>query len=287
MADELITALADPTAAGAVNISPSSIESIDRAMHNWLENQMDVFCTTNKGWKKIPVIWVSAERAYQVKKDKGLRDSSGALILPIISLNRTAVVKDAARKGPYWANISPQGDERGGSITVARRIHQDKTSKFANADAQRRYGKINFKTRKKDKIVYQYVTLPQPVYIDVTYEISIWTEYQQQMNELVHPFITKGGGINYFVMDHEDHRYEGFIQQDFSQEDSVEDMTEEERKYQTKIEIKVLGKLLGDGPNQEQPQVVVRENAVEFKFTRERAVLDDEPGEWDKAKFRG
>ena len=121
MADELITALADPTAAGAVNISPSSIESIDRAMHNWLENQMDVFCTTNKGWKKIPVIWVSAERAYQVKKDKGLRDSSGALILPIISLNRTAVVKDAARKGPYWANISPQGDERGGSITVARR----------------------------------------------------------------------------------------------------------------------------------------------------------------------
>ena len=89
MPDELITALADKTAGGAVNVSPSTIETIDRAMHGWLEGRMDIFCNTNKGWKKVPVIWVSAERAYQVKQDKGIRDSSGALVLPIITLQRT------------------------------------------------------------------------------------------------------------------------------------------------------------------------------------------------------
>jgi hypothetical protein len=35
---------------------------------------LNVFCTTNKGFKKIPFIWVGAERAYQIKHNKDLRD---------------------------------------------------------------------------------------------------------------------------------------------------------------------------------------------------------------------
>ena len=269
------------------NISPCTLETIDTAIYKWINEEMDVFCTTNKGWKKVSVLWSTAERAKQSKGSREARDQSGQLILPIITIERTGVTKDPARKGPYWANVPPP-DERGGVFVIARKINQEKTKNFQNADALRKRKQINFKTEKKnDKVVYQYISIPQPVYVDVTYKITMWTEYQQQMNEVVQPFITEGKGINYEVIEQDGHKFEIFIGQDFSQNNNVADMGEEERKYQTEIEIKVLGMLIGDGPNQDTPKVVITENAVEVKIPRERVMTDEKPGEWDKSKFRG
>jgi hypothetical protein len=38
----------------------------------------------------------------------------------------------------------------------------------------------------------------------------------------------------------------------------------------------VLGYLVGEDKNQTRPKIVVRENAVEVKFPRERVVVGDE-----------
>ena len=270
-----------------ININPCSIETIDRAVMKWVDEDMNLYCTTNKGWKKVPTLWSTAERAQQSKGTREARDSAGQIILPAMTVERTGVIKDPARKGPYWANIPPH-DARGGVLVVARRINQDKTQNFQNAKSLRKRQQVNFKTQKKNnKIVYEYMSIPQPVYVDVTYNVSVWTEYQQQMNEIVQPFITEGNGINYEVVEFDGHKFEIFIGQDFSQENNVADMGEDERKYQTKIEIKVLGMLIGDGPNQDHPKVVITENAVEVKMPRERVMTDEKPGEWDKSKFRG
>jgi len=269
------------------NISSCTLETIDTAVYKWVDEHMDVFCTTNKGWKKVPCLWTAAERAKQSKGAREARDQAGQLILPIITVERTAVVKDPARKGPYWANVPP-ADERNGVFVVARKINQDKTKNFQNAKSLRKRGQVNFKTEKRNnKTVYQYMAIPQPVYVDVTYKISVWTEYQQQMNEAIQPFITEGKGINYEVIEHDGHKFEIFIGQDFSLNNNVSDMGEDERKYQTEIEIKVLGMLIGDGPNQDTPKVVVTENAVEVKMPRERVMTDEKPGEWEKSKFKG
>ena len=47
-----------------------------------------------------------------------------------------------------------------------------------------------------------------------------------------------------------------------------------ERRYETTVELKVIAALIGDGPNQETPKFVKRENAVDFKILRERSILD-------------
>ena len=47
-----------------------------------------------------------------------------------------------------------------------------------------------------------------------------------------------------------------------------------ERRYETTVELKVIAALIGDGPNQETPKFVRRENAVSFKILRERSILD-------------
>ena len=68
------------------HIAPSSIETIDRALFTWIREEMDVFCTTNKGWKKVPVLWSTAERAKQSKAARESRDLSGQLRVPSITV---------------------------------------------------------------------------------------------------------------------------------------------------------------------------------------------------------
>ena len=270
-----------------IHTNASSIETIDAAMYRWVDEKKNVFCNTNKGWKKVPVIWSTPERAKQTKGYRELRDAAGQLILPIITVERTGVVKDMARRGPYWANIPPT-DKSKNVLTIARKISPEKTRNFLNASSKKKNGQINFKTQKKsDKVVYEYTSIPQPIYIDVTYKITMWTEYQQQMNEVVQPFMSTGGGINYDTIEENSYKYEIFIGDAFTQEDNVANMEEDERKYQTSIEIKALGLLIGDGPNDETPKATITQNAVEVKIPRERVMVDDVPGEWDKAKFKG
>jgi len=268
---------------------PSTIETIDQAFFNWVDETINPSSTTNKGFKKVPVIWISAERAYQIKKDKDLRDNNGVLKLPLMIVNRTEVAKDPTFKGVAWAHIPNMNDGlrgvRGGALTVARRINQDKTSNFINADSRRKFGTLssatsghgqdNFPFTNPGKVVYETMTMPIPVYVSVKYELTVRTNYQQQLNEITTPFMTATGQINNFFINHEGHRFEGFIQDNFIQ--SMDVTGEEESSYETKLEFRILGYLLGGGINDERPKIAIRENAVEIKMPRERVIVGDIP----------
>ena len=57
-----------------VQFMPSTLETIDRAIFRFIDEEINLHVNSNKGWKKVPTIWVSAERAFQSKNDKDLRD---------------------------------------------------------------------------------------------------------------------------------------------------------------------------------------------------------------------
>jgi len=267
-------------------IMPSTIEDIDASMLDYINNTLSINTRTNKGWKKVPVVWVAAERAAQIKQHKDLRDSDGSLIYPVLTLERNSIVKDLTKKGSVFGNIPPVNDAKRGSIIVARRIQQTKTSEFADADAKRRFNQINFKTKEQNKkIVYETYTIPLPVYITVNYVVSITTEYQEQMNDIITPFITTPGGINYFQLERNGHLYEGFIESDFAANNTVDNLAEQERKFVTDINIRVLGYLIGEDKNQESPKIVRRENAVEVRIPRERTIFGDIPEHIDDEGF--
>lgn len=268
-----------------IEVGQCSIEDMDYAVFNWLNETLNIHATTNRGWLKVPVIWVAGEKVHQSKKDQRLRDSSGALILPLITVERTGYVKDKTRKGTAWSMLPEAKDKKGGAITIARRIQQGKSAAYANSSAAKKTP-LNFRTQKNSRVVYETVSIPMPVYVEATYSISVRSEYQQQMNNMVHPFITTPGGANHIIISHDNHKFEGFIGQDFASENTVADMGEGERNFQTKIEFKVIGALIGHGPNQEKPKVVIRENAVDVKLMRERVILQDEAEYTTDKKYR-
>lgn len=264
----------------------SNIETIDFAIFNWVKN-LNLHTNTNTGFEPTDVIWISAERAVQAKRSKEHHDSTGAVKYPLITVQRISMTKDPSRRGSAWAHQHSEKDTKGGtSITIARKINQEKTANFVNAET---YKKVKQHTypRKSNKVVYETYTIPMPVYVDVVYTIKIRTRFQTQMNELMQPFLTKTGGINYFTITHEGHRYECFIQQDFRQNNNIGSLGEEERKYETEIDIRTLGYLIGEGINQTQPKVVVRENAVEVKIPREYTVFGDIPDHTEKQTYVG
>ena len=251
----------------------SRIENIDAAMYKFVDEQMNLHTNSPSGMKKVPVLMVSAERSALSKKDSRVRDAEGALIMPIITIERTSMMKSPNEKGTVWANIPSTDKVKGGSIPVMQKIVQGKTANFKNAHALRKRGQLNFPD-KTEKTVYKTVSIPLPIYITVMYQITIRTEYQQQMNDLVVPFMTVPGGINYIIIRDQNHRYEGFIQQEYSHENNISNFSNEERKFETKFDIKVLGHLIGSGINQETPHKAINETVVEVKIPRERTIVD-------------
>ena len=257
---------------------PSSIETIDSALYDWVNDKLDLITTTNDGDKKVPVLWLGAERTYQFKKSKQLRDSSGRLILPIITVNRTAMAKDMSFKGSFQAYSPENSDyQGGGSITILKRIKQDKTRNFANADQKRVLDGADETGRiLNSKVVYQEITIPAPVYITVNYDILLRTEYQLQMNDLIQPFITKIGQLNSFLISKDNYKYEAFIEQDFTSNKNAKNFNAQERMFETTVSVKVLGFLIGEGKNRERPKISIRENRVQVRMSNERVVVGDE-----------
>ena len=156
-----------------IGMLASTIESIDYAITSWLKEDLKLSARTNEGYTKVPVLWQAPERAFQLKNKKELRDDAGAL-------------------------------KFSGRMVIARRIVEDKTRNFAVADSMRMLpkGKEHQKyfPRPNKKVVIQTLSVPIPVYINVDYKITIKTEYQQQMNDIVAPFMTRTGQINAFVL---------------------------------------------------------------------------------------
>ena len=118
-----------------IPMQPSTIETIDTAIYNLINNGFDLHVNTNSGFRKVPVLWMSPERAVN-SKDKDIRDSVGKLKLPLISVERTTINKDPAFKGGWQAHVfpeisGPQGYKKLQRL-VSRKISQKSTRKFAS-----------------------------------------------------------------------------------------------------------------------------------------------------------
>jgi len=264
-------------------MTPSTLEDIDYALYEYINEDLDVFTETNEGFKKVPVIYSVPERAFQIKNDPTLRPNGRTLIYPIISIIKNSMVSDPTKKGRYGVHIPPYFDyyNRGGSIDIARVVQQDKTKNFANANAIRNSpgGMVkNYQTFPKENknIVYETLSVPMPTFVEINYTISVVTEYQQQMNQILSSFATATSTPSAFKISHNKNHYEAFITPEYSFENNSSGLETSERIFKTNITFNVLGYLIGSDKNQKTPNVVRRQSAAKIQIQRERVILGDE-----------
>jgi hypothetical protein len=155
---------------GQYEIPLLTLEGVDRAVRDYFHKKLDISVDEEGNRKKVNVVFATGER-WKINKD-GLHDENGIVILPVMSIrraniDRTVGVLAAVREVPY--------------INVSVSTHK-KTSLIENQVYQRR--NQNF-PQKKIIPVQEYFSIPFPDFCTIFYEITIWTQYQTHMNEIL------------------------------------------------------------------------------------------------------
>lgn len=261
-----------PTKKQIIPFEPSTLENIDKAVYKFVNETINPHAITNKGYVKVPVLWLGTERPYQIKHDKALRDKIGKLKLPLITITRTNVVRDELM-GSYRSYYPAEQGVAGGSVHITRLLQQEKTRNWANTQRMR-LEKDGFTGRIDNKRkVYETITIPKPTYVTCMFEVNIRTEYQQQMNQLIPPFVIDQKNI--FPLTYNGYKYELFIQDDYGLSNNLANLASDERMFTAKIQFKVLGYLIGDGINRDRPSISRQQNIVQIVIV-ERTDDDNE-----------
>jgi len=273
-----------------IPLVPSTLENIDTAVYNFVNDHLNIHTTTKDGRAKVPVLWLGTERAYQVKHDKVLRDKVGKLKLPLITVSRISVSRDDDFQGSYrsWYGTD-DGTGGGARVAITKIIKQDKTRNFANADFNRESKGDPTGPSSNKKIVYETLLIPKPTYVTCMFEVNMRTEYQQQMNDIIPPLIIDQKNVA--LVQHNGYKYEMFIQSDYATTSNAANLASDERMFTAKVQFKVLGYLTGDSNEENAPVIIRRQNVVEVKISREK-VITGEKRPWakkiagDKGKYR-
>ena len=263
---------------------PSTLENIDTALFRYIDETLNPLAVSNKGSKKVNVLWIGTERAYQVKENKELRDSVGRLKLPLITVGRTSVSRDDDFKGAVQAVYGGERIDGIEHIAVKRVIKQDKTQNYQNSYRRRVFEDDTGPVSSK-KVVYETYYMPRPTYLTCMFEANIQTEYQQQINEILPYFINNTK--NYCIIENDGYKYETFIQSDYSINSNSSNLEQSERMFSAKIQFKVLGYINNAGQQSSKPAVSKKESVVEVHISRERVIVGDEkPWSSNSDKYR-
>jgi hypothetical protein len=145
------------------------LKAIDRSVVNWWEKDFPVIING----KNVPVIYATAERWAKAQIDKGFRDESGILILPIISIRRTTPDHHKERYVP--ANTDT-------NITLTRRVATTPLSETERQSSV--YSRVADPDyiKSADDVVYEIVQIEFPSFVNLDYEITVWTSYMSHQN---------------------------------------------------------------------------------------------------------
>jgi|10_taG_2_1085330.scaffolds.fasta_scaffold01407_2 hypothetical protein len=244
----------------------SSIETMDTAVFNYVDTQLNLYTTRNGESEKVPVLWSSAERAYQIKKNKELRDNRETLIYPLITVYRESIAKDID-----GFPFTPGNN----SFAIARRIMPFNTRKFANATAKKRFKVSNEKFDNK-KVVYETLYSENVTAVVAKYNILIRTSYLTDMNQILNGFLTAN---NYrdIKVENEGHAYYMTFPNEFSFDKVSETLDSGERYFDTSFIITTRGALFPRPENIEDAVLKTSQNAVIIKFNKERTIVGEVP----------
>lgn len=226
-------------ATGRYPIKDVTIESVDGAVFDYFDKKLSPHVDKDDGGEtvgyKVPVFFATGERWALIRKNN-FRDEHGTLILPIISIRRTNIDRT-----PGFGGMAQEVK----SLTVSKVIHP-KTSNVQNqVDARKRRG-VFFQP--KVEPIIEHVTIPFPDFAQVLYEVTIWTQYNTHMNEILEKIFYKYELLDSFVMPLEydgnhpkgdSYYFVGFRDGGIDKLSNDEDLTNQERIIKYRYGIRV------------------------------------------------
>ena len=142
------------------------LKDLDEAVFYYFENVIKPFVYQNGERREVPVIYGSPERWKSFQKDNYYRDKNGAIMLPIIVLNRNSITKDR---------------------TVYNKL--DANSPNLYGSFQRTYNPKNFYSNfaaiNNAIPAQQFYAVAVPDFVNIEYSVLIQTYYMEQLNKII------------------------------------------------------------------------------------------------------
>lgn len=142
------------------------LKDIDTALLYYLENIVLPTTTENGESYKIPVIYGSPERWKSTQEDGYYKDRTGKIMIPLVMFRRTGMTKNRNLTNKVDAN-NPH-------------VYQTLTKQWSRKNAYNHFNLVNGIS----PVTEQY-NIVVPDYVDITYECIVWTDYVEQMNDII------------------------------------------------------------------------------------------------------
>jgi hypothetical protein len=158
-----------------IKIPKCSIYDVDYAILSYIRDVIKPQIIEDQLPIAVPAMFANSEKWSMVQKHGYLRDAKGKLMSPLISLKRNSIVeRDNMKK--LDVNINPNGNSL---------LFKSKYTKNNQYD--------RFNILQGEKPVEEYYVSSVPEYVDVSYDMLLWTEYTDQMNSLIEQIMPTGG----------------------------------------------------------------------------------------------
>lgn len=258
-----------------LTIPSVGLEDVDVSLFTLFDKEIPLQVGGDEGTKDVPVVFASGEKWAVLKRGNALRDRNGSLILPLVTIGRSTVQQSLTE------DITGRGiNQQTGEIVVQRKLdHSDRAyqglvnrlmiehqlnlavSPDSNPDdgqltTLRSLGDLETDPTVQDgglmlpdtlNNVYETIVLPSPQFYTAIYEVTLWTQYTQHMNQMIEQLVssflpqtqswrleTKKG--YWFVASVQENR--------FDSENNFDDITAKERIIKCKFTIKVPAYIL-------------------------------------------
>ena len=202
-----------------------TIEDVDRALFSLFDNQLPFTYKSGEGTRRAPVIFATGERFAILRRKRPLRDKTGVLILPLVSIMRTGIEqtptmgmgtnqslpivlrrKLSENDSDYQKILNKQGfvNSSDHAVKAARVVKISdagpRTVSENPSDAEEFPDRLM--TTSEDTIrglstskgleapslgnnIFEIITLAPPKYYTATYDITFWAQYTKQMNDMI------------------------------------------------------------------------------------------------------
>jgi len=266
------------------SIPPCGIEDVDRAVFELFDKRLAFEIKVNEQTTKVPVVFAAGERFALTKRPKPIRDRNNALVLPLIAIKRTSIghktesevggTAIAFRQPADYVirkRLDPADRDYQNIINKLSIKNQDNVSSrahFIERDTSpgkftipgtvttRRNGpaiafgsgrlETPFDKANLGQNIFEIITIPYPQFIGMTYNVVFWTQYMQQMNQLIETMMMKfdGQGHEFQITTNKGYKFTAFVQGPFSNNDNFDNYTDEERIIKYSFDIKVPAYIL-------------------------------------------
>ena len=142
------------------------IQDIDEAVFYYFDNVIQPFVYQNGERRNVPIIYGSPERWKSFQRDGYYRDADGAVMLPIIVIQRNTITKDRSTYNKLDANMP----------NLYGTFQKEFNSKNAYS---------NFNLLNNRKPVKHFKAVAVPDFVTLEYSCIIQTYYMEQLNKVI------------------------------------------------------------------------------------------------------